>query len=253
MPAADAAPGRDSGAPAGTRAILRGISVELTERRVAVIGGNGSGKSTLLRLVNGLVRPSAGQVRVNGLDPSVDGGRVRRQVGFVFTDPLSQLVMPTPREDLELSLRRIHRRGADRRRAAEQILAAYGLAHLADNSIYELSGGERQLAALATVLAVNPAVLVLDEPSTLLDLRNTKLLHRVFETLDQQLIMATHDLDFAAGFDRALVIHGGQAVFDGDAAGAVSFYRRLCADDAAWPRTLQQGPGHRSPSGNGVP
>ncbi|MFD1211365.1 energy-coupling factor ABC transporter ATP-binding protein [Arthrobacter sp. GCM10027362] len=246
-------PGHGGGAPAAPRAILRGLSANLTERRIAVIGGNGSGKSTLLRLVNGLVRPTAGQVRVNGLDPSAEGGKVRRQVGFVFTDPLSQLVMPTPREDVELSLRRVHRRGADRRQAAGDILAAYGLAELADNSIYDLSGGERQLAALATVLAVNPGILVLDEPSTLLDLRNTQLLHRVFATLDQQLIMATHDLNFAADFDRVLVIHRGEAVFDGNAADAVAFYRRLCADDTAWPRTAGRYPGHSSPAGNSTP
>jgi biotin transport system ATP-binding protein len=253
VPAATAAPGRERGAPPEPRTILRGITARLTEQRVAIIGGNGSGKSTLLRLVNGLVRATGGQVLVNGLDPAADGGKVRRQVGFVFTDPLSQLVMPTPREDVELSLRRVHRRAADRRRAAEEILAAYGLADLADNSIYDLSGGERQLTALATVLAVNPGILVLDEPSTLLDLRNTQLLHRIFDTLDQQLIMATHDLEFAAEFDRALVIHGGRAVFDGSAAGAVAFYRGLCADDAAWPREAGWRPGHSSPSGNGTP
>ncbi|MCG2622082.1 energy-coupling factor ABC transporter ATP-binding protein [Arthrobacter sp. I2-34] len=253
MPAAGPAPGRDPDAGAQPRSILRGISAELTEQRVAVIGGNGSGKSTLLRLVNGLARPTSGQVRVNGLNPSTEGGKVRRQVGFVFTDPLSQLVMPTPREDVELSLRRVHRRSADRRRTAEEILAAYGLAALADNSIYELSGGERQLAALATVLAVNPAILVLDEPSTLLDLRNTQLLHRIFETLSQQLIMATHDLDFAAEFDRALVIHAGQAVFDGNAGDAVAFYRQLCADDTAWPPAPGQRPGRSLPAGNGAP
>jgi biotin transport system ATP-binding protein len=218
----------------GPSTILRSISADLTEARIAVIGGNGSGKSTLLRLINGLVLPSSGEVTVNGISTAADGARVRRQVGFVFTDPLSQLVMPTPREDLELSLRRIHRSARDRRAAAEEALASFRLGHLADNSIYELSGGERQLVALATVLAVAPRILVLDEPSTLLDLRNTARLHRVFASLDQQLIMATHDLAFAAECDRALVIHRGGLVFDGNPRDAVAFYRQLCADDAAW-------------------
>jgi len=251
--AVPAAAGPERGGPQQPRMILHGITADLSEQRVAIIGGNGSGKSTLLRLVNGLVQATAGQVLVNGLDPAADGGKVRRQVGFVFTDPLSQLVMPTPREDVELSLRRIHRRAADRRRAAGEILAAYGLAGLADNSIYDLSGGERQLTALATVLAVNPGILVLDEPSTLLDLRNTALLHRIFGSLDQQLIMATHDLEFAAEFDRALVIHGGRAVFDGPAAHAVAFYRGLCADETAWPRAVPRVPGYGTPAGNGTP
>lgn len=207
--------------------ILSPLTLTLNEPRIAVIGANGSGKSTLLRLLNGLVLPSEGTVHVNGHSTRAAVGAVRRSVGFVFTDPLSQLVMPTPLEDIELSLRRQKLGKAARREKAQAILAAYGLGHLAGSSIYELSGGERQLTALATVLAVAPEILVLDEPSTLLDLRNTRLLMQRLEALPQQLIMSTHDLALTAGFDRVLVIDNGALAFDGAPREAISAYRRL--------------------------
>ena len=211
------------------KTLLHGISLDLKEQRIGVIGANGSGKSTLLRLLNGLVAPSDGTVTVDGVDTVRSVRSVRRKVGFVFTDPLSQLVMPTGREDVELSLRRTVRNTRDRRHAAEAILDRFGLMPLADQSIYELSGGERQLMALAAVLAVEPGVLVLDEPSTLLDLRNRELLRRTISGLSQQIVMSTHDLELVRDMDRVLVVESGQVVFDGGAAAAVEHYRELSA------------------------
>ena len=219
-----------SGASAGAAPvtpILHPLSLTLAEDRIAVIGANGSGKSTLLKLLNGLLLPGTGTVTVDGLDTAKQGSRVRRRVGFVFTDPLSQLVMPTGRDDVELSLRAGIRRREERRAAAESRLAAMGLLELADRSIYDLSGGERQLMALASVLAVDPAVLVADEPSTLLDLRNTARLRRIFAELPQQIIYTTHDLDFAADARRVLVVDGGRIVFDGGPQPALEAYRAL--------------------------
>lgn len=212
------------------KVLLDAVTLELTERRVGVIGANGSGKSTLLRLVNGLVQPTQGRITVDGDDTVRAVRKVRRNVGFVFTDPLSQLVMPTGREDVELSLRRSVKDGTERRSQAEAALERMGLLHLADQSIYELSGGERQLVALAAVLAVDPKVLVLDEPSTLLDLRNRELLRRTLAALDQQIIMSTHDLDLALEMDRVLVIEQGKVAFDGAPAEAVAAYRALCME-----------------------
>jgi biotin transport system ATP-binding protein len=217
------------------KTLLADVSLELTEGRIGVIGANGSGKSTLLRLLNGLVQPTSGTVTVDGADTVRAVRAVRRQVGFVFTDPLSQLVMPTGREDVELSLRRSVRNGTERRRLAEAALARFGLLGLADQSIYELSGGERQLMALAAVLAVDPSVLVLDEPSTLLDLRNRELLRRTLSGLEQQIIMSTHDLELALEMDRVLVVEAGRVVFDGVPAAAVDRYRALCAMGLAAP------------------
>ncbi|MFK0006232.1 energy-coupling factor ABC transporter ATP-binding protein [Paenarthrobacter sp. NPDC090520] len=211
------------------KTLLQDVSLGLAEQRIGVIGANGSGKSTLLRLVNGLVEPTAGSVTVHGEDTVAAVRRVRANVGFVFTDPLSQLVMPTGREDVELSLRRSVKNGRERALRAEAVLNRFGILHLADQSIYELSGGERQLLALAAVLAVNPKVLVLDEPSTLLDLRNRELLRRTIAGLEQQVIMSTHDLELAQDMDRVLVVESGRIVFDGIPAAAIAHYRELCA------------------------
>lgn len=209
------------------KTLLADIDLDLTERRIAVIGANGSGKSTLLRLLNGLIEPSRGRVTVDGLDTVRDGKQVRQRVGFIFTDPLAQLVMSTPIEDIELSLRRRIRNRKDRETLAYALLEARGLAHLARQSIYDLSGGERQLVALTTVLAVEPSIVVADEPTTLLDLRNRELLRRAFADLDQQVIVSTHDLDLVDDFDRALVVDGGRIVFDGAPGAAVGHYRGL--------------------------
>ena len=229
--------------------------MSLTEQRIGVIGANGSGKSTLLRLLNGLVAPSRGTVTVNGADTVRKVRAVRQQVGFVFTDPLSQLVMPTGREDVELSLRRSVRNGEGTPGRPPPHLDRFGLLPLADQSIYELSGGERQLLALAAVLAVEPAVLVLDEPSTLLDLRNRELLRRTIAGLSQQIVMSTHDLELALDMDRVLVVESGRIVFDGGAAAAVdalprAVRRRPPADAAPRPRRTSgvRGEGPRLPA-----
>lgn len=214
----------------GRKQLLNGIDLELTERRIAIIGSNGSGKSTLLRLINGLVTPSSGKVVVNNLDTQSKGGKVRRLVGFVFTDPLSQLVMPTVLEDVELSLR-AHTERSQRRAVAEQVLERFGLLPLAGQSIYDLSGGERQLLALATVLAAEPEILVADEPTTLLDLRNRLRIGRLLADLPQQLIVSTHDLQLAAEADRVLVVDQGTVAFDGAPDEAVAFYRQLAATE----------------------
>ena len=210
-----------------TRTILGPVDLVLTESRVTVIGANGSGKSTLLRLLNGLVTPTSGTVTVDALDTVRHGARVRRRVAFAFTDPISQLVMPTGREDVELSLRRLHRSRTDRRAAAERVLERFGLAPLADQSVYDLSGGERQLMALAVVLATEPGLLVLDEPTTLLDRRNTLRLRSLLDSLPQSVVVATHDLELALHADRTLVVDEGRIVFDGEPGTAVERYLAL--------------------------
>ncbi len=209
------------------RILLHPLELTLTEQRVSVIGPNGSGKSTLLRLINGLLLPTQGSVAVHGSDTATMGRAVRRSVGFVFTDPLSQLVMPTGREDVELSLRTQRLSQAERRRRAGQILRRFGIEHLADRSTYDLSGGERQILALAVVLAVEPRVLVADEPTTLLDLRNDARVRSLIAGLDQQVVFTTHNLDFALDADRTLVIDDGRVVFDGPPVDAVDRYRDL--------------------------
>ena len=191
----------------GDRTVLRHVTLTLRERRVAVIGANGSGKSTLARTLNGLVVPSEGSVRVNGHDTRTDGAAVRRDVGFVFTDPDAQIVMPTVGEDVAFSLRRSGISRSDRDARVADVLRRFGLDGHADHPAHLLSGGQKQLLALASVLVTEPKVLVCDEP--------------------QQVVLVTHHLDLVADYERVLVIHEAGVAHDGPAATAVPAYLRL--------------------------
>ena len=209
----------------GELLVLQETDLTITERRVALIGPNGAGKSTLARLLNGLVTASTGSVRVDGLDPAHRGREVRRRVAFSFTDPRAQLVMPTAGEDVALSLRRTHPDAAQRREAVREVLTGFGLGGLEERSVHALSGGQAQLLALAGVLATDPDVLVADEPTTLLDLANSRRIGDLLMGLRQQLVLVTHDLELASRCDRAILVDGGRVIADGPAGWVVEQYR----------------------------
>ena len=212
---------------AARRTVLREVDLHLTEARIGVVGANGSGKSTFVRLLNGLVHPDTGTVTVDGLDTVRDGRDVRRRVGFCFTDPDAQIVMPTVGEDIAFGLRR---RGLSRAEIEERThgaLTAYGLVDHADHPAHLLSGGQKQLLALASVLVTRPDLLVLDEPTTLLDLRNAEMVRRLVDRLSQQVVHVTHHHDLLRGFERVLVFDDGRVVHDGPAEDAVAAYREL--------------------------
>jgi biotin transport system ATP-binding protein len=211
----------------GGRTVLDRVSVDLDEPRIGIVGANGSGKSTFARLLNGLVVPGEGSVEVAGLDTRTDAAQVRRLVGFVFTDPDAQIVMPTVAEDVALSLRRSRTDTATRSARVAAALDRVGLTGFEDSPAHLLSGGEKQLLALASVLVAEPDVLVCDEPTTLLDLRNTRTVMSILHGLPQQLVMVTHDLDTLEGFDRVLVFDHGRLVADDVPAVAVARYRAL--------------------------
>jgi biotin transport system ATP-binding protein len=211
----------------GDRIVLDGIDLSLTQRRVGIVGANGSGKSTLARMINGLARPTSGKVSVDGLDPTSDGRRVRAMVGFVFTDPDNQIVMPTVAEDVAFSLRRSGLPAAEITRRVAATLLEFGLAEHADHPSHLLSGGQKQLLALAAVLVRRPAVVVADEPTTLLDLRNARRIAEVLMRLDQQVIVVTHQLDLLADYDRVVVLDAGRVVADGPPAVAMPAYHAL--------------------------
>jgi biotin transport system ATP-binding protein len=213
----------------GRRQVLTEVSVTMTEHRIGVIGANGSGKSTFARLLNGLVLPDSGQVLIDGNDTRRHGRAVRRLVGFCFTDPDAQIVMPTVREDVMFGLRR-HRLSADEIAArTDRALAEFGLADHANHPAHLLSGGQKQLLALASVLVTEPAVLVMDEPTTLLDLRNAAAVGEIVAGLPHQVILLTHHLDLLAGFDRVLVLDEGRLVCDDQPGPAATFYQKLMA------------------------
>ena len=131
------------------RTVLEGVDLELPERRVAFVGANGSGKSTLARMINGLVHPTRGKVRVDGVDPVRNGREVRRRTGFVFTNPDSQIVMPTAGEDVAFSLRKQGLSKSERARRTAEVLAEHGLGDYAEHPAHQLSGGQKQLLALS--------------------------------------------------------------------------------------------------------
>ena len=213
----------------GDREVLSGINLCLVEDRIGVIGANGSGKSTLARLLNGLVVPSAGRVLVDGMDTARDGAGVRRKVAFVFSDPDAQIVMPTVAEDVGFSLRR-HGLGKDElAERVREVLARFGLGAYADHPAHLLSSGQKQLLALASVLVTEPEVLVCDEPTTLLDLRNGRQVAGLLEGLAQRVVLVTHDLDLLRGWQRVLVIDQGRVVADGDAERSIGQYEALMA------------------------
>jgi biotin transport system ATP-binding protein len=164
-------------------------------------------------------------VSVDGLDTRTDGREVRRRVGFCFTDPDAQIVMPTVAEDVAFGLRRRRLSKPTVRAKVEAALTAYGLLDHADHPAHLLSGGQKQLLALASVLVTEPEVLVMDEPTTLLDLRNSRAVARRLAALPQQVVLVTHDLAALAGFDRVLTLDEGRVVFDGDPATAIAGFR----------------------------
>ncbi|WP_304453846.1 energy-coupling factor ABC transporter ATP-binding protein [Nocardiopsis sp. YSL2] len=213
------------------RAVLRDVTLDLAEHRIGVIGANGSGKSTLARTLNGLVVPDEGRVTLGEWDTRRHARRIRRRVGFVFSDAANQIIMPTVAEDVEIGLRRLRLGREETARRVDALLERFGLDGHRDHPGHLLSGGQKQLLALASVMATEPEILVCDEPTTLLDLRNTRMVHRTLTGLDQQLILFTHDLDLLADFDRVLVVDDGRVVFDGPADAAVSAYTDGLLDD----------------------
>ncbi|CCH77701.1 putative ABC transporter ATP-binding protein DR_2469 [Nostocoides japonicum T1-X7] len=213
----------------GSTPVLRDVTCRLAEHRVGIVGANGSGKSTFVRMLNALVVPSTGTVRIDGLDTARDARAIRRRVGFCFSDPDAQIVMPTVAEDVAFSLRR---RGLSKQEIADRVaatLAAYELADHHDHPAHLLSSGQKQLLALAAVLVTEPDLVVMDEPTTLLDLGNIRRVRETIRALPQQVVLVTHHLELLDDVDRALVLHEGRIAFDGEPAEARTYYEGLFA------------------------
>lgn len=211
------------------RQTLADLSLSLSERRVGIIGPNGSGKSTFIRLINGLLMPKSGQICVDGLDTRRDVEKIRRKVGFVFQNPDNQIVFPIVSEDIEFGLKRRVPDASMRHQRMQEALSQLDVLHLQDRSIHTLSGGERQLVALAGVLATQPDILVFDEPTTQLDLRLRNRFERHLADLPQSAVIVSHDLDLMHTMDRVLVIVEGHLAFDGAPVAATAWYRTHCS------------------------
>ena len=206
------------------RQALQPLSLILTERRIGVIGLNGSGKTTFARLINGLTRPTGGKVSVNGLDTVKDAKAVLQTVGFIFQNPQNQIILPIVRDDVAFGLKRLGISKTETDNRVKAVLARLGIAHLEERRAHELSGGELQLAALAALLVTDPQILILDEPTNQLDLKNRTIVAKTMAGLSQALIVVTHDLPLLSGFDRVLVFHEGALIADAAPEEAVPLY-----------------------------
>ncbi len=213
----------------GTRDVLNAVNLTIGERRVGVIGANGSGKSTFARLLNGLLIPDEGTVRVDGIDTREDPKAVRRRVGFVFQNPDNQIVFPIVEEDVAFGLKNLKLPKEEVARKVDAVLRRYRLEHLRDHAAHLLSGGEKQMLAISAVLVMEPRYVVLDEPTTLLDLRNKGLVLEIIRAMEQPVVLVTHDFDQVRDFDRVIVFDEGAVMADGPPDAAVREYVRAMA------------------------
>ncbi len=203
---------------------LRGVDLSLAEgERVALLGPNGAGKTTLALHLNGVLHGGAGTVTVGGLrvTPSdrASLAEIRRRVGIVFQDPDDQLFMPTVAEDVAFGPANLGLRVAALDARVGEALDAVGMAAHRDQIPHHLSFGQRRRVAVATVLAMRPSLLVLDEPSSNLDPASRRELAEILEGLPVTVLMVTHDLPYASQLcPRSVILDGGRIVADGPTA-----------------------------------
>ena len=200
----------------GNTAVFEGLSLQLHEPRIGLIGDNGAGKSSLFRLACGLDQPQSGTVTVQGLPAYRINTQRPNMVGMMFQNPDDQIIFPTVQEELALGLSATP--GVSRREAQEKaraFLAARGLQDWAERAISSLSHGQRQHVCWLAILLSSPALILLDEPFASLDLPGQALLHADIARATQQIIISTHVLEHLSGFDRVVWLDKGQVRADG--------------------------------------
>jgi energy-coupling factor transport system ATP-binding protein len=201
--------------PGSERAALTNVTFELRAGEYAgVVGPNGGGKSTLLRLINGLHRADSGKVRVGGLDPATEPYLVRRRVGMLFQNPENGLVAPFVEDDVAFGLENLGVEREEMRERVREAIRAVGLEGYERREPHTLSGGEKQRVALAGLLALDPEILLLDEPTSMLDATGRR---EVLERLEEwrgarTVVHVTHYLDELLDADRVLVLNAGKLV-----------------------------------------
>ena len=183
------------------RTVLKDLSFRLEKgARAGLIGPNGSGKTTLLHLLMGLIPPTDGAIRLFGreMQSEKDFRETRKKIGLVFQNADDQLFSPTVLEDVAFGPLNLGASPAEARETALKTLNDLNLAGFEDRISYRLSGGEKKLVALATVLAMDPAVLVMDEPTTGLDEETNDRIVNILNTLDKTLLIVSHEYNFLA-------------------------------------------------------
>ena len=197
--------------------ILDNISFEINQgESICLVGSNGAGKSTLLQLMTGLLSNYTGSITVENM-PVVkkNYNKIRTLLGFVFQDFDSQLFMPTIKQDIAFGLENLGFDNIDQR--VNNIAKMLNITDILNKPAFKLSGGEKKLASLGTILAIEPKCILLDEPTTGLDPRNRKVLINIIKNLDKTKILTTHDLDMAMEIcQRVIVLSNGKIVADGN-------------------------------------
>jgi energy-coupling factor transport system ATP-binding protein len=228
--------------PGSERVALANVAFELRAGEyVGVVGPNGGGKSTLLRLINGLLRADSGDVRVGGLDPATEPYLVRRKVGMLFQNPENGLVAPFVEDDVAFGLENLGVEREEMRERVREAIRAVGLDGYERREPHTLSGGEKQRVALAGLLALDPEVLLLDEPTSMLDAAGQReILERLEELRGARTVVhVTHHLDELLDADRVLVLNAGKLVADVSPERLVSDPDLLRNNRLALPTTLR--------------
>ncbi len=202
----------------GSRKIFENFSLKVNPgERVGIVGENGVGKSTLLRLIAGLNIDFSGDILINDIGVSKKTLKdIRKDMGYVFQDADNQLFMSTVYEDVAFAPRNYGMRGSALDACVKQALAKVGIEELFDRPVYHLSGGEKKLASIAGVLAMEPGIIMFDEPGVALDPRNRMNLINILNELSQTILITSHDMDFILDTcDRTILLYKGSIIKDG--------------------------------------
>ena len=206
----------------GTTAALDDVNIQIREGEfTAILGHNGSGKSTLAKHFNGILLPSGGKVYVGGLDTAEDSKLfdIRKTAGMVFQNPDNQIVATVVEEDVAFACENLGLPWAELRKRVDDALAAVGMTEFAAHAPHLLSGGQKQRIAIAGVLAMQPRVIIMDEPTAMLDPAGRADVMETIKELNRQkgmtVVLITHHMDEAAQADRVIVMKQGQVALDG--------------------------------------
>lgn len=199
--------------------ILNSIDMSIQENeKVGIIGANGAGKSTLLKIFVGLLDKYHGDVKVLGHSVEKKNyAKIREQVSYMFQDSDNQLFMPTALEDIEFALRNYKKSEQEIKQSVDYAIKATGCADLINKSVWKMSGGEKKLVCIATMLATKPKIMLLDEPTNSLDPFNRKNLIDIIKSLNSTVVIASHDLDMILDTcDRVILMNNGKIIATGD-------------------------------------
>lgn len=219
----------------GQTQVFDGLNLQLTEKRIGVIGNNGAGKSSLFRLLCGLEQPQSGQVLIDGTPLLQARQHKPGLVGLMFQNPDDQIIFPTVEEELALGLRPQGLNKQQARAKARELLAARGLEHWAERAVGSLSQGQRQQVCWLSLLIAAPQLLLLDEPFASLDLPGQARLAQDIAAAPQQVLVSTHVLDHVRDFERVIWLEQGRLLGDGTGREVCHAYEEAVKQQLAQP------------------